>query len=226
MKSNNKKKILIYTTNDSIFTLPVVYKICKYLKNYKIDIYSVEPKIIRGIKVLTIFFLFGSLFKLLKLTNKSVKIEKILNLPNIKLIKKIDNKYLYGLSLNFPKKIMTKNFDVYNFHCGNFINQRGSFIFFYKFLYGWKNLDLTFHKINSSFDSGYVVNKKRMKIFKKDAVDICHLYLDNYNFIQNSLMKIKKRNMIKPFLGKLNKEPSYFLILKAYLYNFLKKDVC
>ncbi|WP_415323951.1 hypothetical protein [Candidatus Pelagibacter sp. Uisw_127] len=225
MKSTNKKKILIYTTNDSIFTLPVVYKICKYLKNKKIDIYSVEPKLTRGIKVLTIFFLFGSLFKLLRLINKSVKLEKILNLPNIKLVKKLDNKYLYGLSLNFPKKIMIKNFNIYNFHCGNFINQRGSFIFFYKFLYDWKNLDLTFHKINSSFDSGYVVNKKRMKISKKDAVDICRLYLDNYSFIINSLNKINKRNKIKPFLGKLNKEPSYFLILKAYLCNFLKKNI-
>ena len=92
-------------------------------------------------------------------------------------------------------------------------------------MYDWKNLDLTFHKINSSFDSGYVVNKKRMKISKKDAVDICRLYLDNYSFIINSLNKINKRNKIKPSLGKLNKEPSYFLILKAYLCNFLKKNI-
>ena len=130
MRLSNKKKVLIYTTNDSIFTLPVIFKICKYLKDKKIDIYLSGPKKIRGIKVLIIFFLFGSLFKFPKLLKKSIKIKKILTLSNVQLVKKINNNYQYGLSFNFPEKILLKKFKIYNFHCGNFMYQKRKFYFF------------------------------------------------------------------------------------------------
>ena len=223
MRLSNKKKVLIYTTNDSIFTLPIIFKICRYLNDKKIDIYLSGPNKIRGIKVLIIFFLFGSLFKFPKLLKKGIKIGKILTLSNVKLVKKINNNYQYGLSFNFPKKILLQKFNIYNFHCGNFINQRGSFIFFYKFLYNWKKLDLTFHQINSNFDSGYIINKKKVIISNHDAIDICKMYSNDFNFIKDSLNKIKKNYKVKPIIGKINKEPNYFLIIKTFLYNFFKK---
>ena len=216
----NNKKILIFTTNDSIFTLPVIYKICKLFKEKKIDIYCVNPEIKRGLKVLLIFLLFGSLTGFIKAFKKRIKLKDILNMPNVKLINNNNGNYNYAISFNFPKKIALKKYKIYNFHCGNFINQRGSFIFFYKYLYEWKNLYLTFHEINSRLDSGPIINQKKINIIKKNPIEICSLYLDNYFFIKNSLNKIKNYNKKIMSLGKLNKEPNIFLIIKTFLKNF------
>ena len=83
-----------------------------------------------------------------------------------------------------------KKYDIFNFHLGNFINQRGSFIFFYKFFYKWKNLDLTFHKINNIYDSGSIINKKTINIGKKKPTDICLSYHSNYKFLKNDLVRL------------------------------------
>ena len=67
----NKKKIIIYTTNDQIFTLPLIFKICKDLhKKYFIDIYLSKPSFKRKLKVLLVFILFGSMFDLIKFFKK------------------------------------------------------------------------------------------------------------------------------------------------------------
>ena len=170
----NKKKIIIYTTKDEIFTLPLILKICKDLhKKYLIDIYFSEPKLKRKIKVFLVFILFGSLGELTKLFKKRVNLNDIFKIKNVNLVKTCDKKYYYGLSFNYPKKIFIKNYKIFNFHLGNFSKQRGSFIFFYKFIYKWKTLDLSFHEINSQFDYGFIIKKKTKYIIRKNPIQIC-----------------------------------------------------
>ena len=122
--------------------------------------------------------------------------------------------------MNYPKKIVLKNFDIFNFHLGNFLEQRGSFIFFYKYFYKWKNLDLTFHKINHNYDSGPILHKKSVNIKNKSATEICLSYNNNYRFIKKSIIEIKKKK-IRHIYGKLNIEPSFYLIMKVYFLKIL-----
>ena len=214
----NKKRIIIYTTRDEIFTLPIIIKICKdFHKKYFIDIYFGEAKLKRKLKVLLVFILFGSLSELTKLFKKRLKFNDIFKIKNVNLVKTCDKKYYYGLSFNYTEKIIIKNYKIFNFHLGNFSKQRGSFIFFYKFIYKWKTLDLTFHEINAQFDAGSILKKKIKYIAKKNSIQICSLYLNDYNFVKKCLKIITKKNKKKSFLGKLNTEPSFFLIIKTFL---------
>ena len=67
MKRINKK-IIIYTANDALFTLPLIKKICNDLnKNFLIDIFIGKSSFKRKLKVLLVFILFGSLFRLINL---------------------------------------------------------------------------------------------------------------------------------------------------------------
>jgi len=217
------KKIIIYTVNDPLFTFPLIKKICVDLeKKFSIDILIGKSSFKRKLKVLLVFFLFGSLSVLINLFKKKVSLNDLLAIKNVNIINHNKKKYYFGLSMNYPKKITLKNYDIFNFHLGNFTNQRGSFIFFYKYFYRWKNLDLTFHKINDSYDSGYIINKKTKNISKKKAIDICLLYNNNYKFIKNCITQIKKKNNIRFVPGKLNTEPNFYLIIKVYILTILK----
>ena len=215
-----KKKIIIYSAKDKIFTFPILFQICKYLsRRYEIDIYLGDTSFKRKIKILLVFVLFGSIPTLVKLFFKRVGLKKILKLKTVNIINNINKKkYKFGISLFFTKKIIQTKHPIFNFHLGNFKNQRGSFIFFYKFLYNWNNLDLTFHKINKIFDAGPILFKKKIKINSMNATDICSIYLYNINFIKKSVIKIENKLKIKKnkTVGKLNIEPSFFLILKTF----------
>ncbi len=214
------KKIIIYSAKDKIFTFPILYQISKLLsKKYKIDIYLGETNYKRKIKILLVFALFGSMPGLVKLFFKRVELKKILKLKGVNIVKDVNKKkYKFGISLFFTKKIIKKNYPIFNLHLGNFKNQRGSFIFFYKFLYNWNHLDLTFHKINEIFDAGTILFKKKIKIKSMNATDICSIYLHNINFIKKSIATIENKVKIKKnkTIGKLNIEPSFFLILKTF----------
>ena len=222
-----KKKVIIYTINDSLFTLPLVLYICKIIsKNFNIEILLSKRNFFFKLKVLLCFIFFGSLIDLYKLEKKKISLNQILN-SKIKLILKPSKKYLYGISINHTKRIkINKNFDIYNFHLGNFKFQRGIFIFFYKYLYKWKNLDLTFHKIDNNFDKGIVLKTKKIDISKKNSVQICSTYQSNYKFIKDCLNIIKKnkksykkKSSVK---GSYNSEPSFFTVLKViFLGNYL-----
>jgi hypothetical protein len=216
----NKKKIILYTTNDELFTLPLIKKICIDLnQTFLIDIFIGKPNFKRKIKVLLVFILFGSWSNLINLFKKKIKLNDLSKIKNVSIINHNKKKYYFGLSLNYPKKIFLKNYDIYNFHLGNFLNQRGSFIFFYKYLYKWKNLALTFHKINNNYDSGCILNQKTENIKNKNATDICLLYNDNYKFIKKCIAQITKKNKPRFVYGQLNTEPSFYLIIKVYILN-------
>ena len=92
---------------------------------------------------------------------------------------------------------INKRTSIYNFHLGNLQNQRGSFIFFYKFKYFWKDIDLTFHQMSKGFDKGLVINKKKINCRDYDAIEILNLYKKNVPFIIKSIeLCLKKKNFI------------------------------
>ena len=82
-------------------------------------------------------------------------------------------------------------FKIYNFHLGSLKTQRGSFIFFYKFLKKWGEITLTFHEMSEKYDVGKVINEKKI-ILKKNttASDIFFIYLENQNFLIDSIDKL------------------------------------
>ena len=151
---------------------------------------------------------------------KKISLEKLTVYKNVRLVKEIKkNEYLFGVSINYPKKITDKTFNIYNFHFGNFKEQRGTFIFFYKNIFKWINIDLTFHQIKNKLDSGRVINKKMINVKKMNALELIALPLKNKNFYFESILKIyrnnNKNNKQKNSIGPLNKEPSFVKIFKA-----------
>ena len=222
MKKLNKR-IVIYAANDELFTIPLIKKICEdFSQFFLIDIFLSKASFKRRLKILIVFILFGSLFRLINLFKNKITLNDLVKIKNVNIINNIKKKYYFGISLNYPKKITLKNFDIFNFHLGNFSKQRGSFIFFYKHSYKWSNLDLTFHKISNRYDCGKIFNTKKINIIKKNATDICLLYNNNYMFIKKCINEIKIKKNNKFILGKLNTEPSFYLIIKIYIFSLLK----
>lgn len=212
-----KEKIIIFTQDDNFFTKNVVQKIIDYIqKDYEIDIFIEKKQKKNLLKYLSVFFLFSNLSELVTvfLKNKKNKYK------NANYVNKILQDYSFGISYNYPKKIKLKNFKIYNFHLGNFNNQRGIFIFFYKFFFNWENIDLTFHEINNNFDDGIILENKSIDVTKSSSISICNLYLSNLNFIYSCLDNIKKGNFsknIKIIDGKYNTAPSYYKIIKTFI---------
>ena len=120
---------------------------------------------------------------------------------------------------------MIQKYKIYNFHLGSLKNQRGSFIFFYKYIYGWNSIDLTFHQVNEKYDVGKIYNKRTIYLDKKtNATDICFLYLNNLDFLKESILKLKEENFteFKEF-EKMNLVPSFKEMFKLIFNYFYKK---
>ena len=102
---------------------------------------------------------------------------------NCKIIKSVNKEYDIGLSVYNIVKIKLQKFKIYNFHLGSLKYQRGSFIFFYKFIKNWKKITLSFHEITEKFDVGEIINEKEI-ILEKDckATDIIFAYLSHLDF--------------------------------------------
>lgn len=211
----SKKKIIIYSINDPYFTLPTLNKIFNHFsKSYDVDIYFGKVLLRKKIKALLWLVLNGSLFDLIKLYLNKKKYTKLLNK---KTLDKRKSSYEFGISFNYQQKLKEKH-KIYNFHLGDFKNQRGVFIFFYKFKYNWKTINLTFHKINAKFDDGKILNKKVINIQNKNSMDIIQLYSKNLKFIIKSLNMIKKKKITGKYSKSknYNKEPSFLeIILKG-----------
>ena len=218
-----KKKIIIFTTNDSIISIPLVYHIVsqkKYSK-YQFDIFFVNSKFLRKLKVLVSIILFGSIPLLFKKFLNSKSKGNLKSFKNVNFIEKFENvKYDYGLSVYFTKKLKVQKYKIFNFHLGSLLNQRGSFIFFYKFFEKWEKIDLTFHEIQKDFDKGNIINKKTINGLKKmNAFQTMTLYLENLNFLIESIDKIKinKDGKVLKKIKKLYKVPSFTKILCNFL---------
>ena len=192
-----QKKIIIFSTIDSIISIPLVYHVVsqKKYKKFKFDIIFMKSNFIRKIKVLIVIILFGSIIQLTKKMFSGKTIKDLIKFKNVEIIKRYDNKhYDYGLSIYYTKKLKLQKYKIYNFHLGNLYNQRGSFIFFHKFIHKWSSIDLTFHEIKKKFDMGYIINKKKIKNLKKiNAFETMILYLNNLNFLDKSIDKIENK---------------------------------
>ena len=192
-----QKKIIIFSTIDSIISIPLVYHVVsqKKYKKFKFDIIFMKSNFIRKIKVLIVIILFGSIIQLIKKIFSGKTIKDLIKFKNVEIIKRYDNKhYDYGLSIYYTKKLKLQKYKIYNFHLGSLYNQRGSFIFFHKFIHKWSSIDLTFHEIQKKFDMGYIINKKKIKNLKKiNAFETMILYLNNLNFLDKSIDKIENK---------------------------------
>ena len=192
-----QKKIIIFSTIDSIISIPLVYHVVsqKKYKKFKFDIIFMKSNFIRKIKVLIVIMLFGSIIQLIKKIFSGKTIKDLIKFKNVEIIKRYDNKhYDYGLSIYYTKKLKLQKYKIYNFHLGSLYNQRGSFIFFHKFIHKWSSIDLTFHEIQKKFDMGYIINKKKIKNLKKiNAFETMILYLNNLNFLDKSIDKIENK---------------------------------
>lgn len=222
------KNIIIHTTNDEVVSLKLVDKILsnKEFKNCNFDIIISNTNFIRKLKVLIVFFLFGSITRLLKENKNKISLNSILsNYKNCKLVNKIEGNYDFGLNVYGINKIKLQNYKIYNFHLGSLYNQRGSFIFFYKFIYNWESIDLTFHEVNEKYDVGKIYNKRTISLDKKTtATDICFLYLDNLDFLKESIDKLKEKSFdeYKDY-EKINLVPSFVKLFKLIINYFYKK---
>ncbi len=222
------KNIIIHTTNDEVVSLKLVNEIVsdKEFKNYNFDIIVSNSNFLRKIKVLIVFTLFGSIIRLIKESKNKVTLNTILsNCKNCRLINKIEKDYDFGLNVYGISKIKLQNYKIYNFHLGSLYNQRGSFIFFYKFIYGWESIDLTFHEVNEKYDVGNIYNKREINLNKKtNATDICFLYLDNLDFLKESIKKIDDNNYTEyKKYDKINLVPSFIKLFKLIINYFYKK---
>ena len=222
------KNIIIHTTNDEVVSLKLVNKILsdKEFEDYNFDILIDNSSFLRKLKILIVFMLFGSITRLIKETKNKVTLKSILsNYKNCKLIDKIENDYDFGLNVYGISKIKLQKYKIYNFHLGSLYNQRGSFIFFYKFIYDWKSIDLTFHEVNEKYDVGKIYNKRIINLNKKtNATDICFLYLDNLDFLKQSIKKIDDNNYTEyKKYDKINLVPSFIKLFKLIINHFYKK---
>lgn len=222
------KKIIIYTTKDEIISLHLVKQIItsSKFKDYYIDILLTKPSFLRKIKIFIVIIFFGSVKDFLKQIRNKVSIDDIVKCnKNCKIVSQVNENYEYGLSVYCSSKIKLQNFKIFNFHLGNLKTQRGSFIFFYKFLYDWNNISLTFHEISDRFDVGKIINERNIKLDKKCfASDIFFIYLKNKDFLIESINKINEENNkeYKEF-NKLYLIPGFFKLFKDITTIFLKK---
>ena len=117
-----------------------------------------------------------------------------------------------------------QKFKIYNFHLGNLFNQRGSFIFFYKFINKWDSISLSFHQLNEKFDVGKVINERKIVLEKNcTASQIFFMYLKNIDFLIESIDLIEK-NDEKEYQNyeKLNLVPSFFNLIKKIIFYFFR----
>lgn len=224
MKNKKPNKIIIFCSDDVRISYKAVNEIVNVFNNTEIHICEKKINFLRKIKIIFTLLLFGKLKNLLTLIKIPSSKNHLIHNKKIKFVNEYNDEYNFGISFNYPEKIEIKNFKIYNFHLGNLVDQRGSFIFFYKFLYNWKFLKLTFHEIDKDFDKGVILNEKLINIENYDAVEIMLLYFKNLKFIELSLNNIyQKKKQKYRYPEKLNISPSFIKIINTYLcLKFLK----
>jgi hypothetical protein len=209
-------RVKIFANKDSLFTRPLIFRIVNsFPKNTSFYIHYESLSFNRKLKSIAVLFLFSPFFQFIKIFFKNKY--KHIN-------KNYDNDfgdYDLGIIINYPKLLKLQKFPLYNFHLGNLENQRGSFIYFYQFLYEWKKINLSFYKLtHERFDVGILINTISFNCSKKSALDTLLSYENNTDFIEKSISKIKKKSFFKfqkKIYGKLNVSPSWYLIFKTFL---------
>jgi hypothetical protein len=221
-----KKKIIIFSTAESLISIPLVHHVISHKKyiNYEFDIFLTKRNFIRSIKVLLVIIFYGSFFDLIKSFKTIKKIEDLKKFKNVKILKKIiKNDYDFGLNIYGIIKLKLQKYKIYNFHLGSLFNQRGSFIFYYRYFYNWDSVSLTFHQMEKRFDAGRILNERKIKNIKnKNAFYIIKLYLNNLDFLISSINKIDKKIKYKKYkkFEKLFLVPGFPELIKSILKRF------
>ena len=221
-----KKKIIIFSTAESLISIPLVYHVISHKKynDYKFDIFLTKRNFIRSIKVLLVIIFYGSFFDLIRSLSNKKKIKDLKKFKNVKILKKvIKSDYDFGLNIYGIIKLKLQKYKIYNFHLGSLSNQRGSFIFYYKYFYNWDSISLTFHQMEDQFDVGRILNERKIKNIKnKNAFYIIKLYLDNLDFLVSSINKIGKKIKYKKYkkFKKLFLVPGFPELIKSILKRF------
>ena len=221
-----KKKIIIFSTAESLISIPLVHHVISHKKyiNYEFDIFLTKRNVIRSIKVLLVIIFYGSFFDLIKSFKTRKKIEDLKKFKNVKILKKIiKNDYDFGLNIYGIIKLKLQKYKIYNFHLGSLFNQRGSFIFYYRYFYNWDSVSLTFHQMEKRFDTGRILNERKINNVKnKNAFYIIKLYLNNLDFLISSINKIDKKIKYKKYkkFEKLFLVPGFPELIKSILKRF------
>ena len=221
-----KKKIIIFSTAESLISIPLVEHVIshKKYKDYKFDIFLTKRNFIRSIKVLLVIIFYGSFFDLIRSFSNKKKMKDLKKFKNVKILKKvIKSNYDFGLSIYATTKLKLQKYKIYNFHLGSLSNQRGSFIFYYKYFYNWDSISLTFHQIEDQFDVGRILNERKIKNIKnKNAFYVIKLYLDNLDFLVSSIDKIGKKIKYRKYkkFKKLFLVPGFSELMKSILQRF------
>jgi hypothetical protein len=216
-----KKNIVIFSTEESLISIPLVHHVISHKKyrDYEFDIFLTKKNLIRSIKVLLVIIFYGSFIDLIKSFKTKKKVEDLKKFKNVKILKKIaKSDYDFGLNIYGIIKLKLQKYKIYNFHLGSLFNQRGSFIFYYKYFYNWDSVSLTFHQMEKRFDAGRILNERKIKNIKnKNAFYIIKLYLNNLDFLINSINKINKRMKYKKYkkFEKLFLVPGFFELIKS-----------
>lgn len=206
-----KKKIIIFAQRDFVFTYKILNSIVNEFDNYEVYLKLGNSNFFRKIKVILCMILFSGI-KDLKSLFKFEKLSKKFKITNDAASQNFD----FGISLNYPKKISLQSFNIYNFHLGNLKTQRGSFIFFYKFLHRWDKISLTLHKITDEFDKGDIIIEKELDCKNMNSIQILNLYNKNIDFMKTGIDIIKNNNHISYSVthDKAYKQPTFYEIIK------------
>ena len=99
------KRIIIFTSNDEIFSFRIVEKIINYkkFKNFDFEIILTNPPLIRKIKLLLVVFFSGGIHDLLKIYNSRVKKKQLIR-RNVRFVSSLKKKYNFGISINYLNK--------------------------------------------------------------------------------------------------------------------------
>ena len=79
--------------------------------------------------------------------------------------------------------------------------------------------------MNNKFDVGKIYNTRTINLQKNtNATDICFLYLNNLDFLKESILKLKDNhiNEYKEY-KKINLVPSFPKLIKLIIYYFYRK---
>ena len=231
-----KTKIIILSSKDNFFTIPLINLISK---DEKIDVKKVfffkgKNSLVKKIKLIFLLNL-RDVFKIFLILLNLIFSRKILfkfkSLPNVNsfdLIESINNiDANIVVCLNCPQ-ILTENTikkiekPIFNIHPGDLPNFRGVFIPFFLLKKNKNQACITFHKIDKFIDRGQLINKNYISLSKKDNIysiyEKIFLSKKSVNFIISSIVD-HSNVYLKPnySLGKYYNYPSIIEILKFRL---------
>lgn len=234
-----KTKLIILSSSDIFFTLPLHHLISKDSRINIEKIYILKEKN-HFKKKIKIFFLIGlyDYFKIFKKFYKSFFLikknfcnyEYFSNVNSSNFLNSINNvKADLVVCINCPQILSAKSIKeiklpIYNFHPGDIPSFRGVLIPFYLLKNNIKAACLTFHKIDKYIDKGKIINKNFINLSNQENIfsiyEKIFLSKNSIQFIIFSIINHKKifYNETKN-IDKYYYYPSFIEILK-YRFGF------